>query len=189
MRLFVAIPLAEAVVRELKAAVARLRRKQDGLRWTAPESWHITLQFLGNATPEQLTCLRQRLAEVRFTPLTVRLGELGSFPRTGVVFVDVAASGQLTALAQSVVRATSRCGFAAETRPFHPHITLARKANNRERGNKGQREQDELNARMRGLASFQPFTAREFLLYESHLESAGARYEVRARFGSAGNRD
>ena len=66
MRLFVGIALSDAVVHELKSVVARLRSNggpaerqtrespSAGLRWTAPESWHITLQFLGNATPEQL---------------------------------------------------------------------------------------------------------------------------------------
>ncbi len=72
MRLFVGIPLADAVARELAAVVGRLRssesaalRGSDGLRWTEPESWHITLQFLGNSTAEQLECLKARLGEVR----------------------------------------------------------------------------------------------------------------------------
>ncbi len=53
MRLFVGIALADAVVRELESVVARLRSSDSGLRWTEPDSWHITLQFLGNTTPEQ----------------------------------------------------------------------------------------------------------------------------------------
>jgi 2'-5' RNA ligase len=200
MRLFVAIPLAQAVEREIKALAARLRRSGDGLRWTAPESWHITLQFLGNATTEQFACLRERLAEVRFAPFTVRLGELGSFPRAGVLFVEVVTSAELEALAQSVVSATGHCGFTAEDRPFHPHITLARETGNkgpRERGNNSRggsfagRRVDlrQLREQTRGLDAFQPFTAREFLLYESYLEPAGARYEVKARFATAGMRE
>ena len=98
----------------------------DGLRWTAPESWHITLQFLGNATAEQLQCLTARLGEVRSAAVAVQLGELGCFDRAGVFFVDVAVTPELAALERSVVAATSRCGFVAEARPFHPHITLAR---------------------------------------------------------------
>ena len=51
--LFIGIPLAAATANDLTAAVNRLRstanqRAASGnLRWSAPESWHITLQFLG----------------------------------------------------------------------------------------------------------------------------------------------
>ena len=45
MRLFAGIPLAAAVIDELSAISIRLRSNDDGLRWSAPESWHITLQF------------------------------------------------------------------------------------------------------------------------------------------------
>ena len=38
MRLFVGIPLAVAVRGELSGLAARLKSKDDGLRWTAPES-------------------------------------------------------------------------------------------------------------------------------------------------------
>jgi len=51
MRLFVAIPLSEEATRELGETVARMRKRPgaEELRWSPPESWHLTLQFLGNA--------------------------------------------------------------------------------------------------------------------------------------------
>ena len=182
MRLFVGIPLADGAARELAAVAARLRidanaMQGGGLRWTAPDSWHITLQFLGNATGEQFECLEARLGEVRAATAEVQLGEVGCFDRAGVLFVDVAVTTGLAALEKSVVTATSQCGFAAEPRPFHPHITLARaKGDGRRAGLR------ELLNRAHKVSGFQPFTAHEFLLYESHLDREGARYEVRARF-------
>ncbi len=201
MRLFVGVALADAVMLELKSVVARLRSSGGpaaaGLRWTAPDSWHITLQFLGNATPEQFACLTARLGEVRSAPVSVELGVLGCFDRAGVLFADVQATPELAALAERVAAVTSECGFLAETRPFHPHITLARRTGNegtRDRGNKKadspSRETSvgrggslkQLVARASGTPPFSRFTAREFLLYESHLSAEGARYEVRGRF-------
>ena len=177
MRLFVGIPLAEAVIAELAAVAARLRRREDGLRWTEPDSWHITLQFLGNTTQEQVQCLAARLAEVRSTPVPVRLGELGCFDRAGVFFAGVGLTPELLALERLVTAATARCGFAAETRPFHPHITLARaKGQGRGQGIRA------MEARIERQPVFTRFVAREFLLYESHLSPSGARYEVRERF-------
>ncbi len=178
MRLFVGIPLADAVARELAAVVARLRPGAGNLRWTASESWHITLQFLGEATPEQYECLAARLGEVRAAPVAVQLGELGFFDSAGVFFADVIVAPELIALEQGVVAATSKCGFVAEMRPFHPHITLAR-AKGQGRG----AEWRELKGRTRSQPAFTRFTAREFILYESHLGPGGSQYEVRARFG------
>jgi 2'-5' RNA ligase len=191
MRLFVGIPLADTVIRELAAVVARLRspaldRKlpMGGLRWTAPESWHITLQFLGETKPEPYECLAARLGEVRAAPVTVQLGELGCFDRAGVFYVDASLTQGLVALVQRVVSATSKCGFVAETRPFHPHITLARA-----KGQGRSADLRELRGRIRSQPSFTRFTAREFLLYESHLGPGGSKYEVRARFGLAKDND
>jgi len=172
MRLFVGIPLADAVARELGNAIARLREGEHSmpgsrLRWTAPDSWHITLQFLGNAAEEQLECLKARLGEVRATAFPIQLGALGCFDRAGVFFADVMVTPELAALERSVVAATSPCGFAAETRPFHPHITLARA-----KGHGRRPELRALESKVRSQSAFTRFTAAEFVLYESHLGNA-----------------
>ena len=192
MRLFVGIPLADAVVGELGALVSRLRTGVSGLRWSAPESWHITLQFLGNAAPEKMDCLAARLGEVRSGPIAIEVGKLGCFDRAGVFFAEVAVSPELAALQQRVVAATGLCGFAAEARPFYPHITLARKAGtgkSEDRATRGQGSKNspggteglrDLMARA-GASRFSRFTANEFLLYESHPGAGGSRYEVRKR--------
>lgn len=179
MRLFVGIPLADEVRAEVADVVAQLRRGAgaDDLRWSAPDGWHITLQFLGSAGDEQFDCLKTRLAEVRFAPVPVRLGALGSFERAGIFFVDVEVRQELAVLQQQVVAATAKCGFVAEDRPFHPHITLARA-----RGRKRFRGVPAPSSWRDSPPKFSPFEAREVVLFESRTEPAGSRYEVRARF-------
>lgn len=177
MRLFVGIPLPDAVLVELSAVVARLRSGADGLRWMERDSWHITLQFLGNTEQERYECLEARLGAVRSAPVPVRLGDLGCFDRAGVFFVDVAVGPELVSLAERVRAPTNLCGFVAESRPFHPHITLAR-AKGQGRG----RSLRALEAGIQRKPVFSRFVAKEFLLYESHLSAGGARYEVRASF-------
>jgi 2'-5' RNA ligase len=175
MRLFIGIPLAAAVIDELKAATSRLHSSADGLRWTAPESWHITLQFLGNTDPEQYTCLVPRLRALHSPPVSISLEALGCFDRAGILFAGVRLTPELLLLQERVTTATQPCGFAPESRPYQPHITLARA--------KGQKSGlGELKAKIRRLQDFTRFVAHEFLLYESFLSSAGARYEVRERF-------
>jgi 2'-5' RNA ligase len=177
MRLFVGIPLSNEVCTQLTELAGRIAPTVQGWRWSAPESWHITLQFLGNATPEKYARLTSHLSAIRAEPVLIRLGQLDLFDRVGIFFADVEVSPQLAALQQMVVAAAALSGFVAEARPYHPHITLAR-AKERARDRSLPNPRDRVPARPR----FSSFAAQEFLLYESLLGPAGARYEVRARF-------
>jgi 2'-5' RNA ligase len=175
IRLFIGIPLAAAVIDELRAASARLHSNADGLRWTAPESWHVTLQFLGNTSPDQLTCVVPRLRALQSPPVPVCLEALDCFERAGVLIARIRLIPELLSLHERVTAATQPCGFVPETRPFQPHITLAR--------SKGpKRDLSQLKAKIRRPINFTRFVASEFLLYESFLSPAGSRYEVRERF-------
>ena len=168
--------MATEATAQLAAVRDGLARPNDGLRWSPPEAWHITLQFLGAATPAQSDCVTTHLRAVTSAPVPVNLQGLGFFERSGVFFAGVHLSPELIALQKAVVAATSHCGFKPEDRPYHPHITLAR---NRGREN-GIRA---LKPRVGPAPQFAAFTATEFLLYESFPNAQGSRYEVRARFG------
>lgn len=177
MRLFVGIPLAAAVIDELSATSVRLRSNGEGFRWSAPESWHVTLQFLGNTGREQYECTVAGLRKLRLPPVPIWLEKLGFFDRAGILFAGVRLTPELLLLQQSVAAATELCGFVPEARPFQPHITLARSKG------KGQREDLlELKTRISRQPNFTRVVAEEFLLYESFLGPAGSRYEVRERF-------
>ncbi len=176
MRLFIAIPLGEAVEAELKRLTGRLRPAASHLRWSHPESWHITLQFLGNTTEEQYACLLPRLSELKASPIAIEFDGLGVFERAGVFILKVAPTPALVALQKKVVAATQPCGFEPEDRPYHPHITLARS----NAGNRG-RELRSLLERAGERVRFEQIHATEFRLYESHLSATGSKYEVKCR--------
>ena len=103
MRLFVGIPLAAPVIEQLEKICIRHRAAVDGLRWSAPESWHITLQFLGNTSETQYECVVARLCELHAAPVPVELEELGFFDRAGIFFVGVVPTSELLALQQKVM--------------------------------------------------------------------------------------
>lgn len=180
MRLFIGIPLPAAVVDQLTSVSLRLRSKDDGLRWSAPESWHIALQFLGSVTDEQYACIRPRLGELQFSPVPIQLTELGFFDRAGVFFADVALTPELLAIQQRVCAATSDCGFAPEDRPYHPHITLARS-----KGKYAKQALQKLKSSVRVQPRFRGFSANEIVLYQSLLKPTGSQYIIRERFPSA----
>jgi 2'-5' RNA ligase len=176
MRLFIGIPLAPEVIKELSAVCQRFRSKYE-LRWSSPESWHITLQFLGETSRQQYDCLVARLHDLKCPRVSVRLRGLDVFDRVGVFFAGIEVSPELALLQQRVTAATVPCGFVAETRAYHPHVTLARAKGDRRGGNL----RDLKNKAEREIA-FTGFSAEEFLLYEAFLSPAGSRYEVREHF-------
>jgi RNA 2',3'-cyclic 3'-phosphodiesterase len=178
MRLFAGIPLAAEVIDELSAISLRLQTSGDGLRWSAPESWHITLQFLGNTGQLQYECIVARLSDLRSPPLPIQLEDLGFFDRAGVFFAGVALTPELRLLQERVTAATGLCGFVPETRPYHPHITLARSKS------KG-RALEGLKTKIRRQPAFTSFVAEAFVLYESVTRPTGAHYEIRDRFSLA----
>ena len=175
MRLFVGIPLAAAVVDELRAAAVRHHLAGDGLRWQAPASWHITLQFLGNTSQEQYECVVERLRALHAPPVPVCLEGMDCIDRAGILIAGVRLTPELLLLQERVSEATKPCGFVPEARSYQPHITLARSKGKR-------RDLAKLKAKILHPPKFSRFVAREFLLYESFLGPAGSRYEVRERF-------
>lgn len=177
MRLFVGIPLAASVIEQLEKVSMRHRVTADGLRWSTPASWHITLQFLGNTSETQYECVVARLRELHSAPVPIELGELGFFDHAGIFFAGVVLTPELLALQHQVNVSTVPCGFTPEDRPYRPHITLAR--------SKGRRNAiglEALKATMRHRPKFSRFVAEEFLLYESFTLPTGSQYETRARF-------
>ncbi len=142
-----------------------------------PESWHITLQFLGNTSETQYQCVVARLRELHAAPIPIELDQVGFFDRAGIFFAGVARTPELLALQQQVIKTTIPCGFAPEDRPYQPHITLAR--------SKGRRNAiglEMLKTRIRHQPKFSRFVAEEFLLYESFTLPTGSQYEIRERF-------
>jgi RNA 2',3'-cyclic 3'-phosphodiesterase len=172
MRLFIGIPLPPGVVDELARLTERLKSPSDGLRWSAPAGWHITLQFLGKTSAEQYACLVPALRQIPFVPFAIQLEPPGFFDRAGVFFAGVGLSAELIRLQELVVAATAPCGFVRDDRPYHPHITLARAKAGR----------SALTALKRHVGKVKPlsgFRAQEFLLYESIPGLGGSQYEVR----------
>lgn len=179
MRLFLGIPLLSSVTALLSRISLRFQSPGDNLHWYPPESWHITLQFLGIVTPEQHSAILPALRALRHPPVPIALDTLGFFDRPGIFFAQVALTPELLSLQQLVTAANIPFGFAPDTRPYHPHITLART-----RGRSGSRAlrtlQSQLQAHPCRIST--SFIANDFLLYESIPTPSGSRYEIRDRF-------
>ena len=114
MRLFVGLAVDEAVKETLERLTLRLRAKDDGLRWSTPDQWHVTLVFLGEVDDEARARLVRELREVRQPALTLRMERLGVFERTGILHAEVEVSAELLRLYEAVAAAVRRAGLEVE---------------------------------------------------------------------------
>jgi 2'-5' RNA ligase len=183
MRLFLGIGLAPEAADALRRVRERFAAPGDGLRWSAEESWHVTLQFLGAADDAQTACVTEQLSAVRAVPVPVRIAGLDFFSRAGVFHAQVALTAELLALQQMVTAAMRGCGFVAKARAYSPHITLARAKGHGNAKALAPLQRAVERARVSVAAEF---IADEFRLYESIPRPEGSLYEVRARFGLRG---
>ncbi len=137
LRTFIAIPLDDDARQALQTLLASLQAQTPPrlVRWTAPAHIHITLKFLGDTRPDQVTAVTAALNAVAASrpPFRVTLAGRGCFPnfkRPNVIWVGVLDHGQqLRRLAESIERSLVGLGWPAEARPFTPHLTLGRVAN------------------------------------------------------------
>jgi 2'-5' RNA ligase len=184
MRLFLAIDLPDALRREIGELQERLRPVLGGWRWVRPEGIHLTLRFLGEVSPADDARHREawRRAAGESPAVGFTVGGLGVFPPRSsprVLWIGVESTRPpdgLGVLAASLEAAARAEGFPEETRPFRPHLTLARA----ERRGRPRRPEPERTARLGDVE------ASEVVLFESRLGPRGARYTALEAFPLGG---
>jgi 2'-5' RNA ligase len=184
MRLFTAIDIDDALRDRIAGAVGSMRSRldpavSDRLAWVRPESWHITLVFIGEVPDAVGADVAGRIAAPFEVPaFQLVFGQPGLFPPRGrlrVLWVAVEqGSEDLVAVHQVVLARLEGVRFRRESRPFSPHLTLARVRPGPRTVTRGSLEDLRID-RLGGC------TIDHVTLYRSHLSSKGARYEALVR--------
>ncbi len=136
IRAFIAIDLPKPIQDRLAEILEKVKTPDTkAVRWVPAQNIHLTIKFLGDVSPANLTLLQNLLkVEVsRFRPFEICVANLGAFPsvrRPRVIWVGVEAPATLPALQRAIETETVRLGYAVEDRPFSPHLTLGRVAHN-----------------------------------------------------------
>ncbi len=131
-RTFIALEMNEDVQRYLEGVIRQMAHVLPRLRWVDPAGIHLTLAFLGELTDEQLTEAMQAAEATahRMNPFSYRISRVGIFgsPKSSrVLWMGIdEPSGTLTCLHSMLNKELEQRGFDVETRPFSPHLTLAR---------------------------------------------------------------
>ena len=164
---------------ELRRVIRDLNEMGRAVRALSPDNLHVTLKFLGDVPPEQTAAIGGAISEaVRDAPaFTAELRGLGVFPhpdRPTVVWTGYAVPDPMTQLAERIETALGPLGFPRESRPFHPHVTIARVKS---------RPPGTLRALVEQHAAtpFGPTDVEAVELFQSELNKDGPRYTVLSR--------
>ena len=145
IRAFLAVELSQ----ELRAALAGLQQelrrriepemKRDArISWVQAPSLHLTIKFLGETDEQIIDPLQAALEQALRTRIAVNvpLERLGAFPRLQsprVLWVGPSEDWERGSEAHRIAdihgtieQTCDGFGFLRETRPFSPHLTLAR---------------------------------------------------------------
>ncbi len=174
MRVFVALDIPDRIRQALAGLIGKLERTCRGARWVRVEGLHVTLKFIGEAAPEMVERIQAELATIRLAaPVETSFRDVGFFPNERhprVFWVGIAATPNLAELAAEIERRLEPLGIPSESRPFRPHLTLARFKS--EDGLERLREE----LRSAGPFEFGSTQAGELHLYRSQLKPGGAEY-------------
>jgi len=174
-RLFAALELPAGVRADLAAFGRAAASHDDALRAVREDALHLTLAFLGHRALDDIDPAREAIRGVDSPAPELTLSEpLWLAPKRPHVLTLALqdAGGVLPALQKQVVaRLSAALSWEPETRPFRPHVTVARVR-------RGWRP------RLRDLpdAPHATFAAEAVVLFRSHLGGRGpARYEALER--------
>ena len=167
-RLFVAIDFPDEIV----SALAAIQPKAGfGIRPTSRDQLHLTLHFLGECDSERIS---RALSTLKSPAIELTIEGVGSFKsRDGgaIVWAGIQANAALKQLHQSVTSVLRPEGFHPESRPYSPHITLARCT--------AAVPQNFVNAILREHANLRlpDIPIRQMKLYSSTLSNHGSVYQ------------
>jgi 2'-5' RNA ligase len=190
LRLFVAIPMPEAVRNEIISVQQEMQRlvSPTAIRWTKPEQFHLTLRFLDDVPVERVPALHEAIGTVCCgdSPLRLRAQGVGFFPNARsprVIWVGVSdGEGRLADLQKKIEDAVQPFAERPGTEKFAGHVTLGRvKFLNRQEVEKLAAQAQALKDRLLG-----EWTAPEIELMQSRLLPTGAEHSLLAAFGFSG---
>ncbi|MGZ5053966.1 MAG: RNA 2',3'-cyclic phosphodiesterase [Methylobacter sp.] len=134
------------------------------LKLVQPHNLHVTLVFLGQVDAVTESVIKQAVADITTQPFTLTFDRLSYWrrPRILCLTCQQPAPEPALMLVSALETAAADCGLRTDTRPYMPHITLAR------------------HVRHLPDIEIEPliWRAEAFSLVESCSEPEGVRYQV-----------
>ena len=174
MRLFTAIDLPTEARLRLERLLSALRPEAP-IKWSPLDNLHITTKFIGEWPEARLQEVINALQPLGGrAQMTLEVSGIGWFPSPHsprILFAAIKAPESLQELVADTESVLEKLGIARESKPFRPHLTLARI---KEAGTPlAPLRQDIAEVES---SSFGSFTVPGFSLYLSKVGPAGSVY-------------
>lgn len=178
---FWAVRIPDDVKQTIHDELTRIKPIFPFQRWVDLRDYHITLAFLGSVNPQQLESVIRSVGDAinnqkPFMLQIVGLNVFGAKKSPRIFWGAVNEADSLFQLQEIVHKTCIAAGFSLDTRPYHPHITLARKWGGNE------------EFKMSDIVTYNPFREKtlsfqvsEIVLYKSNVENT-PKYEPIAAF-------
>jgi 2'-5' RNA ligase len=145
IRAFLAVELSQelpgkfdALQQELKRRIESESKRDVRISWVQPAKIHLTIKFLGDMDEQVIDLMSVAVEQAIGSQAAVNLPleRLGAFPRPQsprVLWVGPSENWEqgverkrVTEIHGAIEQACEGLGFLRETKPFSPHLTLAR---------------------------------------------------------------
>lgn len=174
---FIAVPIEKEQQTIIQNWLATKKDKLPFQSWVHQNDYHITLAFLGHVDSNHL--LKQLSERINnkmknIQPFILSLKGMNVFGRSDaprIFWAGVEDSISLDHLQSEVFQACTEIGFTLDSKPFRPHITLARRW-------KSERPFEKIEEFQQAFTNIQaPFRVNKIHLYRTHLDRS-PKYEA-----------
>lgn len=182
-RTFLAVELDKGVRRQIAGLIDLMTRQVSGIKWVESENIHLTLKFFGDVDELDIPEICQTVQETLSSheAFSINCRGVGAFPhmaRARTIWVGVNdGETEICNLQEDIDEQLRLIGFRSESRRFHPHITLGRVRDGRNRELIRELLQTYVDAQ------FGTLPVAVLTLFSSQLAKTGPEYNVLARFG------
>jgi len=135
LRVFIAIDFAEDVKNKILELINHTEQNLGKIKWVKKDNIHITLKFLGYVHQDKIKDISCKLKKIasNIRPFKISLSDIGIFPNNRypkIIWIGISdIDEKLEILSSKLNIELQTLDFKKEERKFHPHITIGRVKN------------------------------------------------------------
>lgn len=175
---FLGIHVPSQVAVHLQTKAEAIRTRCEYRKWTAIADYHLTLFFFGALTKQQVEKFNGIFSDAAaqasvFTLELTHIDGFGASDHPRIVYAGIKHSQALFDLREKLNQTLAKETITLDSRPFHPHVTLAKRWQSGNPRIGGQSDQGQLEALS--------WSVREMTLFTVHPDRI-PNYQPAAKF-------
>jgi len=173
-RLFIAIDVPKKIKAKITSFQNHLKTKIQEAVWAKQNNIHLTSVFLGDTDYNQIPEIISLLNRLQDDAFEVSFSEIGGFPsqnKAHTLYLGFKENLALYYLQEKIKKRLEKLDIRIDDKEFVPHLTIARL--------KRPKDLEKLKLSVVNLGKF---SVKEFILYESELNSDGQKHTPIKKF-------